>query len=483
MHTKVSPASVSIAIIAAVLAVASPAAAGRTGVGSTGADTRPPAAIRVGSHANWPTYHANARRTGRVAGLPSAGKLAIGWSRRLTGAVYGQPLVIGNTVIAATERDFVYGLSLTTGRVRWSVHVATALPLRSQPCGNINPLGITSTPTYYRGLVYVVAQDGRTKHMLFGIDPATGRVRYRRSVPSPDGRPFYDQQRAALAAGNGLIYVAFGGHLGDCGPYVGSVVGVPAAGPEARSKPVESYKVPSSDHAGIWAAGGPVIDKTGTVFVGVGNGETSPPFDGSDSVTALSPRLHRTGIFAPANWVDDNASDLDLGSLTPALTKAGVVLAVGKRGVGYLLRSRHLGGVGGQIAKLNVCPAFGGAAVANATVIVPCAFGGPVAVSTLNSRLRLLWHGPAPADGSPVIGGGAVWVANTSAGVLYELNPSNGAIRHSDQGRFAARAFRLADAGRAGRAYRHAPRRRRGNRSLTSLRATHDNRSVGGPSR
>ncbi len=416
MHTKVSLAAVSIAICSAA------------GLDGSGAGAL--AAIKVGHHANWPTYHANARRTGSVASLPPAGKLAIGWSRRLTGAVYGQPLVIGGTVIAATERDYVYGLSLRTGRVRWSVHVGTALRLGSQPCGNIDPLGITSTPTFYRGLVYALAQDGRIRHRLVGIDPATGRVMYRRLVPSPDGKPFYDQQRAALAAGNGLIYVAFGGHFGDCGPYVGSVVGVPAAGPHARSKPLVSYKVPSSDHAGIWAPGGPVIDKAGTVFVGVGNGETSPPFDMSDSVTALSPRLRRTGVFAPTNWVNDNRNDLDLGSLTPALTKPGLVLTVGKRGVGYLLRSHRLGGVGGQIAKLSVCPAFGGAAVANTTVIVPCAGGGPVAVSTRNSRLRVLWHGPALADGSPVIGGGAVWVANTSAGVLYELSARTGAIRH-----------------------------------------------------
>jgi hypothetical protein len=108
--------------------------------------------------------------------------------------VYGQPLDIGHAAIAATEPDFVYGISLTTGRVRWSVHVGAALPLRSQLCGNINPLGITSTPTYYRGLVYVVAQDGPTRHVLVGIAPAAGQVRYRRPVPSPDGRSFYDQR-------------------------------------------------------------------------------------------------------------------------------------------------------------------------------------------------------------------------------------------------------------------------------------------------
>ena len=42
----------------------------------------------------------------------------------------------------------------------------------------------------------------------------------------------------------------------------------------------------------------------------------------------------------------------------------------------------------------------------------------------------MLWHGPATADGSPVIGGGAVWVTDTAAGVLYELNARTGGIRH-----------------------------------------------------
>src|SRR5262249_38611972 len=259
---------------------------------------------------------------------PAAGRLASGRSGRITGAAYGQPLVIGDTVIAATEGDTVYGLSLASGRVRWATHVATPLPLSSQPCGNIDPLGITSTPVFYRGLVYVVAQNGRLRHVLVGLNPVSGRVRYRRSVPSPDHRPFYDQQRSALTAANGRIYVTFGGHFGDCGPYIGSVVGVPAAGPRAASTPTISYKVPSKREAGIWSAGGPVTAANGTLYVGVGNGNTSGPFDDSDSVTALSPRLHRTGVFAPSSWLADNQSDLDLGSLTPALTSAGQILSV-----------------------------------------------------------------------------------------------------------------------------------------------------------
>ena len=430
MQTGLVRIKLAAALLAAGAVTAAPGfAACTTTAGQAGPGSGQAHSVRAGPATNWPTYHADAARSGVADGLPAAGRLAMGWSRRLDGAVYGQPIVIGNLVIAATERDSVYGLARATGRVRWRAHVATALPLGSQPCGDIDPLGITSTPVYYRNLVYALAQDGRTRHVLVGLDPATGRVLYRRAVLSPDRRPFYDQQRGALAAGNGRIYVTFGGHFGDCGPYTGSVVGVPAAGPGARSKPVVAYKVPSF-RAGIWAPGGPVIGPDGTVYVGVGNGGTSPPYDDSDSVTALSPALHRIGVFAPASWVTDNRRDLDLGSMTPALTRTGRVLAVGKRGVGYLLLAGHLDGVGGQIASRPVCPAFGGASVIRQTVIVPCAGGGPAAVAVAPGTPRVRWRGPPTADGSPVIGGGAVWVTDTAAGVLYELNPRTGKAVH-----------------------------------------------------
>jgi outer membrane protein assembly factor BamB len=395
---------------------------------SPGPVSRSTAPARVGGHADWPAYHANSRRSGYAAGLPPARRLAIGWSERLDGAVYGQPLVVGGTVIAATEQDTVYGLSLSTGRVRWSAHVASPLPLSGQPCGDINPLGITSTPVYYRGLIYALAQNGRSEHVLVGIDPATGRVRYRRPVPSPDRQPYYDQQRGALAAANGRIYVAFGGHFGDCGPYVGSVVGMPAAGSGASGAAgaIVSYLVPSPKHAGIWAAGGPVIGPGGTVYAGVGNGATARPYDDSDSVTALSPGLRKIGGFAPSSWLADNRADLDLGSLTPVLLRTGQVLTVGKRGIGYLLNARQLGGIGGQVAELRICPAFGGAAVLGQTVVVPCASGGPAAVAVSGGKLRVLWRGPRAADGSPVIGGGAVWVTDNQAGLLYRVSLRTG---------------------------------------------------------
>jgi len=418
-----------MAVTAAISCSGGPAHGDSRPAGST----TPPAHTTVGfarlagTATNWPVYHANAARSGYVPGLPSAGRLTLDWSRRLDGAVYGQPIVVGGTVIAATENDTVYGLNRLTGRIRWRTHLGTPLPLSAQPCGNIDPLGITSTPAYDPAtrLVYVLAQVGTTGHILVGLGLASGAVRYRRSVPSPDGRPAYDQQRGALAVGNGRIYVTFGGHSGDCGPYVGSVVGMPASGHPG----IITYLVPAAIHGGIWTPGGPVITRVGAVYIGVGNGTKSPPYDFSDSVTALTPLLHRTGYFAPARWLTDNRNDADLGAMAPALVGRWI-LQVGKNSNGYLLRAGRLGGIGGQVALLPVCAAFGGAAVVGDTVYVPCASGGPAAVRVPPGRFHVLWRGPAAADGSPVAGGGAIWVPSTSAGILYQLDPRTGQVRH-----------------------------------------------------
>ena len=221
--------------------------------------------------------------------------------------------------------------------------------------------------------------------------------------------------------------MAFGGLFGDCGPYRGSIVGVPASGRGA----MVSYRVPTAREAGMWAAGGPVVSRGGTIYVASGNGaSTAPPWDHSDSVTALTPGLKRIGAFAPSTWPADNAGDLDLGSSAPALLSDGQILTVGKRGIGYLLNAHHLTGVGSQLTQAPVCAAFGGMATVGKIVYVPCISGGMAAVNTSGTKVKVLWRGPGAAQGSPVAGGGAIWVADWNAGVLYQLSPASGHVRH-----------------------------------------------------
>jgi len=412
------------------------AAAGCSSGGGTSTGSAPPARTLApdpggGTHpaAAWPTYGRDVARSG-VAAVAKPGPLTVSWRAHLDGADYGQPRLVGDLVIAATENDSVYGLDQATGRVIWRTNVGTPVPLASLPCGNIDPLGITGTPVYdpASGLVYAVAETTGYHHVLVGASVRDGRLQVERDIPTPDGQPRYDQQRPGLSIQGGRVYVAFGGLYGDCGPYRGSVVGIPLSG----AGPLISYVVPTAREGAIWGTSGPVTGPDGTMYVSVGNGSvTSTRFDGSDAVTALSPDLKRTGIFAPSSWYQDSQNDLDLGSTQPALLPDGMLLADGKRGTAYLVDSAHLGGVGGQVAQAQVCPAFGAAAVAGSIVYEPCEQGGLAAIDTTGHQIHVRWRGPASAWGSPVVGGGAVWVTDWNAGTLYELDQATGVTRAS----------------------------------------------------
>ena len=171
------------------------------------ADTPP------GPAAAWPTYGQNAQRTD-VASVAPAGPLSLAWSARLDGAVYGQPLLVGGMVIAATEHDSIYALNAANGHVDWRVSVGTPVPLSELPCGGIDPLGITGTPVYDRdyGLIYAVAETSGYHHVLVGVSVADGTIKVERDIPAPDGQPKYDQQRPGLAIEGGRVYIAFGGY-------------------------------------------------------------------------------------------------------------------------------------------------------------------------------------------------------------------------------------------------------------------------------
>jgi polyvinyl alcohol dehydrogenase (cytochrome) len=157
----------------------------------------------------------------------------------------------------------------------------------------------------------------------------------------------------------------------------------------------------------------------------VGNGESTQDYDHSDSVLALTPQLTLADSFSPTQWAADNAADLDLGSMSPTVV-GDRVLTVGKRGVGYLLDANRLGDIGGQLSAQPICPAFGGSAVTGPTVYLPCTDSTRAVDVDPAGGMRLRWTASVPTDGSPVVGGGAVWVTDTDHGILYALDPATG---------------------------------------------------------
>jgi len=376
---------------------------------------------------DWTTYHKDNARDGNATDLAALSTLSIAWNAALDGNVYGQPLVVGGRIYAATENDTVYELNPTNGAVVWSTHVGTPVQLSTLPCGNINPLGITGTMVYdpATNRLFAVAETTGGIHTLYGINATTGAVEVQVETEPPLGTPNAHLQRPGLTLLNGRVYIAFGGLLGDCAQYVGSVVSMTTAGTGRMS-----FAVPTTREGAIWGTAGAVV-LGNTLLYSVGNGAaTSGAYDGSDSVTALSTDLQRTDFFAPTDWASQNAGDADLGSMSPALV-GQFVYADGKAGIGYVLRQGSLGGIGGQVSTLNNgCQAFGSSAVSGNTIFLPCSSGPRAVTISSTGTATELWRAPTsvPAAGSPSIGGGAVWWVDYNGGNLFALNPSTGTV-------------------------------------------------------
>ncbi|HEY2427970.1 MAG TPA: PQQ-binding-like beta-propeller repeat protein, partial [Acidimicrobiales bacterium] len=384
---------------------------------------------------NWAVYHGGPAAEGATTAGPSGRTPpAAAWNAHVDGQVYAEPVAAAGVVIVATESDVVSALDATTGAVRWSTTLGPPVKASTLPCGDIAPtVGVTSTPAVdpAAGVVHVLAFIRGAGHQLITLDLATGAVRSRVAADPPGLSPAVEQQRAALALANGRVYVAYGGLYGDCGAYKGAVVSFPVAAldaPAATSAPRQSWVTTASREAAVWGVSGPTVMPDGSLFISTGNAGTGTTFDGGDAVVHLSPGLTQLDVFAPVNWRTLATTDQDLGSSSP-IPVAGKLVQAGKAGVAYLLDPAHLGGVGGQLAQLQVCDrVWGGAAAASGVAYLPCR-AGVVAVAVSGSSERVLWRSAAFDAGGPVLAGGSVWVPDLGGGDLVALDAATGKER------------------------------------------------------
>ena len=378
----------------------------------------------------WPQYHGNAQHTGDDTTEPPLLPAHHAWTTALDQSVYGQPVVFAGRVLAATENDTVWALDAHDGHVLWRNHIGTPVTnvVAQVGCGNIDPLGITSTPvvdtTRHEVFVVTANQDANRviHHQLIGLDAYSGDVVMSANADPPSGaqNPLYIQQRAGLVLGNGRVYIGFGGYAGDCGPYHGWVVSLTEGG----AAKVAFDPTPHTGLGAIWATNGPSIDGSGDVYVATGNPNAVPGTgDYGESVLKLDPTLHRLANFSGSNAVDDE----DLGSSGPALVGNNMIFEVGKQHVGYLLSTTSLG----LLDSLTVCTgeALGGTAFDGSHLFVPCQERvREVNIDAAHHSASLGWAGPTVATaGPPILAGGALWSVEWPGGTLYALSHTTGA--------------------------------------------------------
>lgn len=390
------------------------------------------------ANATWPTYHGTPDRQGVDANEVPLAPSTQAWRASLDAAVYGQPLVANGRIYAATENNTVSALDAHDGTVLWSTHVGRPLTgvAGATGCGNIDPLGITSTPVIdpATGILYVVAEMATgggpsvvVGHQLVGLDPYTGAtVSSANADPpiasvAPAGQNLkWLQQRGALAVANGRVYVAYGGLDGDCGIYHGWLVGVDQAGARAN---VAFSATAGGQGGAIWGPSGPAVDASGDLYVSTGNPNNPdvPPVGYSESVVKLSPALVPLASYRDTNATDD--ADLATDGVT--VLPGGLIFTVGKTDIGYLLQQGNLALVA---AIPNVCggdPVGGNAYLAATnTLYVPCRGGSIQPVDLTGHRAGTAISG---VNGPPILADGMLWAVSYPGSSLYEINPSTGA--------------------------------------------------------
>jgi hypothetical protein len=392
----------------------------------------------------------------------------------ISGNVYAQPLYIENgpggaaMVIVVTESNNVYALDALTGTVIWQRNNIGPPVTSGLPCGNISPLGITGTPVVdlkSRSLFFDAMIDGATKkHFIYSLNVDTGATNPNwpvdvNAAATYNGMTFtslWQNARAALGLVNGVVYVPYSGHLGDCEDYHGWVVGVPINNPSS----VMAWAT-TALKGGIWGHGGVASDGT-NMFVITGNTSgTGGNWGGGEAIIRLQAGPifsgNQTDYWAPTNWLSLDNGDTDLGGCgavlidVPGATPSQLVLALGKDGNAYLLNRNNLGGIIAPVAFANVDGVIRGQAAATYRTNQGTYFvfrAGSTAVSAYkitaaNPPLIVpAWSVSQSGQGSPwvtttdVTNNAIVWVVGSEGGDqrLHGYNGDTGAVVYAGGG-------------------------------------------------
>ena len=357
------------------------------------------------------------------------------FSTGVQGQVLARPQLAGDTLLVATEDNWIYGLDAATGATRWSRAVDVPWQSADVGCPDLAPnVGITGSPVIdtTTNTAYFVAKsynnDGETVWKAHAVDVTTGAERsnfpvdiqgHAQNQPDVSFTPSQQMQRPGLLLLDGVVYAAFGGFC-DQNPYYGWIAGISTAG-ELRALWLDTA---GDTGGGIWQSGRALVsDGPNQILMVSGNGPppnpgpgNQPPADLGQSAVRLQVQpdgtLQPTDFFSPANADELNATDADLGSsgvvlLPPQFfgtaTHPDLAVTGGKEGFLYLLDLHNLGGRaqapdGGDAVLSRVGPR----ASLYGDVAVWPGDGGYLYAATIDGSLDVYKYSVAP-NGLPTI--------------------------------------------------------------------------------
>ncbi len=241
------------------------------------------------------------------------------------------------------------------------------------------------------------------------------------------------------------VLATTGGYIGDIPPYQGHVVSIDRATGRLlhvfnalcsdRHRLLAPGECHDRDGGAIWGRGGALVEPgSGKLLLATGNGPYNGKTDWGDSVLELSPDAGKLlQAYTPKNQAYLEGTDLDLGSVSPAILTKTLAAQAGKDGKIRLLSLARLNGktrsaahiLGGELQvvlfpghPLLAAPAVWRSGSRFWLFVAGFArLAGYVLETKPKAHLRRVWvaqHGSS----SPVVAGG----------LLYSFDPLNGGL-------------------------------------------------------
>jgi hypothetical protein len=370
---RLALATTGLAVVAGLLPLVDGVVLGRTAV----------------AHADDVTASLNLLRNGWDPGEPNLSPAMVKtfssaprWTGTVDGSVYAQPLVLGSTVIVATENDWVYGLNAGTGAQLWATRLGSPFPIGSDPiftgCNDLVPnIGVTGTPAYDSVTAHIfmfanIMTNNAPAYYMVEMDPANGSVVSKTPIggnasndPHITFSARFNMERPGVLVLGGAVYGAFASHC-DVSQrnhqprYDGYVARVDISTHQATLWSDQSDVTYYG--GGIWQSGGGIVsDGPGRIFVTSGNGVSPIRRPGTSPGTQLAESVIRLGVnsngtlspqdfFSPASAPSLDSNDIDFGSGGPVGVQFPVgsyshtLVQIGKDGYIWLLNRDSLGG-------------------------------------------------------------------------------------------------------------------------------------------